>query len=79
MPQRRHGRFRLQDPALRAQQEAEDQDFAPVTYRLEPAADDAFDRPARATVEACLLENAAPPRLLDVPPTLVLSDPLSAR
>ena len=73
MPHRRNGRLRLQTPEARGRQEAEGQDLAPVPYRLEPADDEAFDRPALPAVHACLLENPAPPRLLDVPPTLVLA------
>jgi hypothetical protein len=65
MPQRRHGKFRRLPADVRAEQEAEGESLAPVPYRLEPADDDAFDRPALVAVHACLLEHDAPPRLLD--------------
>jgi hypothetical protein len=62
MPNRRRGHFQPRSPEVRAEHEAEGVDLAPVTYQLTPEPDDAFDRPALATVRDLLSTNPRAPR-----------------
>lgn len=63
MPNRRRGKIQAPSAEERAQLESDGVSLAPETYRLAPHADECFDRPALAVVNACLTQSPVAPRL----------------